>query len=126
MVADESSLESYGHLVADPQDCEIEIVPWPAQGWRPVDNGTGDQGGVVEGTFSCQWTGDVLMARNDAVNGHYVLGWRCDPQLAATETRSGPLDQVLLWHLNYQPRRWPAILSARTEALRRACGVAGR
>ena len=45
------SVAGYGRLVDDPDDCEIEIVRWPAQGWRPVDDGTGDEGGTVEGTF---------------------------------------------------------------------------
>ncbi len=29
-------------LVDAPDGFEIEIVRWPAQGWRPVDEGTGD------------------------------------------------------------------------------------
>ena len=61
------SIEGYGRLVEDPAACEIEIVRWPAQGWRPVDEGTGDEGGTVEGVFACHWRGDQLMARNDAV-----------------------------------------------------------
>ena len=39
------SIEGYGRLVEDPSACEIEIVSWPAQGWRPVDEGTGDERG---------------------------------------------------------------------------------
>ncbi len=45
------SLAGYGRLVDDPSACEIEIVRWPAQGRRPVDAGTGDQGGTTEGVF---------------------------------------------------------------------------
>jgi hypothetical protein len=97
------SLEGYGCLVDDPDRFEIEITRWPAQGWRPVDDGTGDEGGFVEGVFHGEWQGDVLMGRNEAVNGEYVLGWSCDPQHASAERATVPRDQVLLWHMNYHP-----------------------
>lgn len=97
------SLKGFGCLVDDPDGFEIEITRWPAQGWRPVDEGTGDEGGTVEGIFHLQWTGDVLMARNDAVKGEYVLGWSCDPQSAKTDAQTAKRDQVLLWHMNYHP-----------------------
>ena len=31
------NLEGYGHPVDDFASAKIEIVGWPAQGWRPVD-----------------------------------------------------------------------------------------
>ena len=98
-----ANLQGYGHLVEDPADCAIEIVRWPAQGWRPVDENTGDQGGVVEGIFHGNWQGDVLMGRNEAVQGEYVLGWSCDPQRASGRQATVPREQVLLWHMNYHP-----------------------
>ena len=101
--ASDESVKAYGCLVDDYSGFEIEIVQWPAQSWRPIDEGTGDQGGCVEGIFHCRWDGDVLMGRNEAVDGHYVLGWSCDPQQANTGTASVPRDQVILWHLNYHP-----------------------
>ena len=101
--ATNESVKGYGYLVDDPDDCEIEIVTWPAQGWRPVDQGTGNEGGYVEGIFSGEWRGDVLMGSNQAVNGHYVLGWSTDPQRASADRQTVPRDQVLLWHLNYHP-----------------------
>ena len=97
------SVKGYGYLVDDPDTCEIEIVTWPAQGWRPVDQETGNQGGTVEGIFRGEWRGDVLMGSNDAVGGHYVLGWSTDPQYASKETQTVSRDQVLLWHFNYHP-----------------------
>ena len=103
IVADDRSVEGYGCLVDDPAAFDIEIVRWPAQGWRPIDEGTGDEAGFVEGIFSGEWTGDVLMGRNEAVNGHYVLGWSCDPQAASDRKQTQPRDQVLLWHMNYHP-----------------------
>ena len=44
-----ATLEGYGYLVDDPAKCKIEIVRWPAQGTRPVDLDTGDQGGTTDG-----------------------------------------------------------------------------
>ena len=101
--ATEKSVKGYGCLVEDAENFEIEITRWPQQGWRPVDEDTGDEGGYVEGTFKCDWKGDVLYGENDAVKGHYVLGWSVDPQMAQTEMQTAPRDKVLLWHLNYHP-----------------------
>lgn len=103
IVATEESVKGYGCLVDDPDTFEIEIARWPAQGWRPVDEGTGDEAGWVEGVFYGEWRGDILHGSNEAVNGEYVLGWSCDPQQAQSETPSVPRDQVLLWHMNYHP-----------------------
>lgn len=103
IVATPESVEGYGQMVDDPATFEIEIVRWPAQGWRPVDEGTGDEGGSVEGIFHGEWAGDVLMGSNEAVNGHYVLGWSTDPQSASSERQTAPRDKVLLWHMNYHP-----------------------
>ena len=96
------SIKDYGCLVEDPRQFDIEIVRWPAQGWRPVDAGTGDEGGVVEGIFHTEWHGNYLKAKNDAVNGDYVLGWSQNPQDAKL---TGGIDtgRVLLWHMNYHP-----------------------
>lgn len=101
--ATDESVKGYGYLVDDPAGCEIEIVRWPAQGWRPVDEDTGDEGGVVEGIFHGEWSGDILMGRNEAVGGEYVLGWSRDPQHASANESTAPRDQVLLWHMNYHP-----------------------
>ena len=101
--ATEQSVKGYGCLVDDPDNFEIEIVTWPAQDWRPVDADTGNEGGFVEGIFHGEWKGDVLMGSNEAVDGHYVLGWSTDPQVASSESQTVTRDQVLLWHLNYHP-----------------------
>ena len=101
--ATEHSVKGYGHLVDDPDNFDIEIVRWPAQGWRPVDEDSGNEGGIAEGVFYGEWQGDVLMGRNDAVGGHYVLGWSRDPQDASNEKATIERQQVLLWHMNYHP-----------------------
>ena len=97
------SVEGYGCLVDDPEAFEIEIVTWPAQGWRQIDQDTGNEGGTTEGIFHGDWHGDVLMGRNEAVGGEYVLGWSCDPQSANARSATCPRERVLLWHMNYHP-----------------------
>jgi hypothetical protein len=97
------SVKGYGFLVDDPGGFEVEIVRWPARGRRPVDDGTGDEAGWVEGIFHGEWKGDVLYGSNEAVGGDYVLGWSTDPQQASSERRTVPRDRVLLWHMNYHP-----------------------
>lgn len=100
--ATEASLEGFGRLVDDPSKCLIEIVRWPASGWRAVDPDSGDQAGTVEGTFVCRWKGDVLHARNEAVDGKYILGYAEDPSVADESHTRSP-QRILLWHANYHP-----------------------
>ena len=102
--ATNATLEGYGRLVDDPRDCSVEIVRWPAAGWRAVDPGTGDQGGTVRGTFEFWWDGDVMYGRNTAVNDQYLLGWSRNPGEAKMRGEpSVPRDRLLLWHANYHP-----------------------
>ncbi len=100
--ATNESLKGYGFLVSDPDQVEIEIVRWPAQGWRPVDDDCGDEGGTTEGIFISQWKGDVLYGRNAAVGGHYVLGYSVEPGAANPNHQRDP-QTLLLWHANYHP-----------------------
>jgi len=100
--ATDAALDGYGRLVDDPDACEIEIVRWPAQGTRPVDADTGDQGGTTQGVFACEWRGDVLYGRNDAVGGHYVLAYAEAPEDARIDHARVPR-RMLLWHANYHP-----------------------
>jgi hypothetical protein len=100
--ASPATLEGYGHLVDDPAKCKVEIVRWPAQGTRPVDLDTGDQGGTTEGTFFSEWKGDILYGRNSAVGGHYILAYGDEPA-RADESHSRPPRRILLWHANYHP-----------------------
>jgi hypothetical protein len=100
--ASDVALAGYGRLVGRAEDQPIEIVRWPAAGRRPVDADSGDQGGTTEGVFSCWWDGDRLMGRNEAVGGHYVLGFGSKPGFA-NENEPAPSRRVLLWHANYHP-----------------------
>ena len=53
--ANAESLKGYGELVSDYQNHIVEIVTWPAQGWRSIDVGTGDEGGHTDGIFKFWW-----------------------------------------------------------------------
>ena len=79
VAATPASLEGYGRLVDDYARAEIEIVTWPAPGWRPVEPGTGNEGGTTEGVFEFEWRGEVLHGRNHAVGGNYVIAWTRQP-----------------------------------------------
>ena len=100
--ASAEALKGYGRLVDDAEECAIEIVRWPAKGWRTVDEDTGDQGGITEGVFASHWDGDVLFGRNDAVGGEYILAYGTDPATAERDHRRDPA-RIVLWHANYHP-----------------------
>src|SRR5689334_22817455 len=100
--ASDQTLRGYGRLVADRSDCKIEIVRWPAQGWRPVDEDSGDEGGTTKGVFVSEWRGDILYGRNEAVDGHYILAYAQEPARADDAHTRAP-SRMLLWHCNYHP-----------------------
>ncbi|MTI10748.1 ureidoglycolate lyase [Curvivirga aplysinae] len=101
--ATEESVKGYGCLVDDPNNFEIEITTWPAQGWRKIDAGTGNEAGHVEGIFHGNWEGDILKGKNEAVAGDYILGFSRNPKDSSFTKQTCPRDQVLLWHMNYHP-----------------------
>lgn len=109
--ATESSIKGYGQIVRDPHAHKVEIVKWPLRGWRTLDEGTGDEGGTTEGVFACEWKGNRLYGRNEAVGGHYVIGFRQPPGTAEAKALDGVVSdgggavpaRVLLWHANYHP-----------------------
>jgi ureidoglycolate lyase len=102
VAATDAALAGYGCLVDDPAKCEIEIVRWPAQGWRPVDANSGDQGGVTEGLFDFAWRGQTLFARNNAVGDSYLFGWSTWPEEAG-HASTAEREQALIWRANYHP-----------------------
>ncbi len=102
VTATAATLAGYGRLVDDPHGFPVEIVRWPAQGSRPIDPGTGDQGGTTEGVFVSEWQGDILYGRNEAVGGHYILAYGTAPEAARTDHSETPRC-MLLWHANYHP-----------------------
>jgi hypothetical protein len=78
------------------------LVRWPAKGWRPVDLDSGDEAGTTQGVFQSEWVGDILYGRNEAVGGHYVLGYSVEPG-DARDDHTAPPKRLLLWHANYHP-----------------------
>ena len=98
-MATPTSRKGYGVLIDNPDAVKVEIVRWPAAGWRPVDT---DSGNTTEGTLVATWRGDVLYGRNSAVGGHYILGYGTDPAQAQEDHQRDP-QQLLLWHANYHP-----------------------
>lgn len=103
MRATPEALAGLGRLVDDYAGSEIEIVTWPAPGWRPVDPGTGNEGGVCEGLFEFWWAGEALYGRNHAVDDQYLLGWSRNPAEAPDAAPSPARDRLLIWHANYHP-----------------------
>jgi ureidoglycolate lyase len=103
VIASEDNLKGYGHLVHEPKAFPIEIVQWPAQGRRPIDKNSGDQGGVTEGIFESWWKGDTLYARNGAVGDSYLFGWSHWPEEAAADGPTRPRERALIWRANYHP-----------------------
>jgi hypothetical protein len=100
--ATNESLQGYGCIVETPDDVKIKIVRWPAKGWRPVDTDTGDEAGTTEGVFVSEWRGDIIYGRNEAVGGHYILGYAVEPGDARDDHTQTP-KLLLLWHANYHP-----------------------
>ena len=103
VAATAESLAGYGCLVDDPRNFPIEIVRWPAQGWRAIDENSGDQGGVTEGLFEFCWKGETLYARNHAVGDSYLFGWSTWPEEAAAERGTRLRERALIWRANYHP-----------------------
>jgi Ureidoglycolate lyase len=100
--ATNESLRGYGCLVDAPDHFKVEIVRWPAKGWRPVDTDTGDEAGTTQGVFVSEWRGDIIYGRNEAVGGHYILGYAVEPSDARDDHSRVP-QHLLLWHANYHP-----------------------
>jgi hypothetical protein len=103
VAASAAALKGYGCLVADPKSFAIEIVPWPAQGRRPIDANTGNQGGIVEGIFEFSWQGETLYARNNAVGDSYLFGWSDWPEQATAHGKGKVRERALIWRANYHP-----------------------
>jgi hypothetical protein len=95
-------LDGFGRLMADPSECPIGIVQWPAVGSRPIDPGTGDEAGTTEVTFVSEWRGDILYGRNEAVGGNYVLPYASEPEAVRDDNANAP-ERMLLWHANCHP-----------------------
>ena len=101
--ANSDSFAAFGRLVRDYQAEQVWIETWPAAGWRPVEAGTGNEGGIAEGQFEFSRSGSLMIARNHAVNGHYITGWFSDPASAGSDDTSADYTRVLVREANYHP-----------------------
>ena len=97
------SFAAFGRLVTDYQAEQVFIETWPASGWRTVEAGTGNEGGIAEGNFEFSRNGSLMIARNHAVNGHYITGWFSDPASAGSDDTSADYSRVLVREANYHP-----------------------
>lgn len=93
----------YGVIIDDFASAEVDIVVWPKQGWRDVVPGTGNEGGITQGEFVFTWEGDMAVARNHAVDGHYVTGWFSDPLTASFQSQTVERSHILVREANYHP-----------------------
>ena len=109
--ATNQNLKGYGYLVDDFDQCEIEIVTWPKQGWRNIEEGTGNEGGTTEGPFETWWDQNILYGRNKAVehkseydkDGRYLLGYSSNPDDSSINLTNEDPKQIYIWHVNYHP-----------------------
>ena len=109
--ATNENLKGYGYLVNDYEQCEIEIVTWPKQGWRNIEKGTGNEGGTTEGPFETWWNEGILYGKNNAVehksrydqDGKYLLGYSYDPSDYKKNLTKNDLKHIYIWHVNYHP-----------------------
>lgn len=101
--ATNESLKGYGHIVDDFDLAQVEIVTWPALGWRSVRKGTGNEGGTTEGRFEFFRDGGLMCGRNYAVGGHYITGWFDDPATARATVEPEDTSFVYVREANYHP-----------------------
>ena len=109
--ATNENLKGYGYLIDSFENSDIEIVTWPKQGWRDIEEGTGNEGGTTEGSFDTWWQGDVLYGQNNAVqhksdyevDGKYILGYSNNPDQELQKDKYSDPTKIFLWHANYHP-----------------------
>ena len=109
--ATNENLKGYGYLVDVYDQCKIEIVTWAKQGWRDIEEGTGNEGGTTEGPFEAWWEQNILYGRNSAVehkseydkDGRYLLGYSSDPDTLKKNYIKEDPKQIYIWHVNYHP-----------------------
>ena len=104
VAASDDTLKGYGRFVDEPESFPIEIVRWPAQGWRPIDENSGDQGGVDRGNLR------ILVERRDPLRPEQRRGRQLPLSPGATGRRRRPptarqnsRQQALVWRANYHP-----------------------
>ena len=97
------SLAGYGRIVTAFDPADVEIVPWPVSGWRPLVSGTGDEAGVVQDVFEMKRIGGIQYAENKAVGRRYVTGWFSDPATASEAESDFDTSRIYTHEANYHP-----------------------
>jgi len=109
--ATNETLKGYGYLVDSYENSEVEIVTWPKQGWREIEEGTGNEAGATEGSFDTWWNGETLWGQNNAVqhksiyeiDGKYILAYSSPPEKISGNKNYSYPNEMYLWHINYHP-----------------------
>ena len=83
--ATNESLKGYGYLIDSYESSDIEIVTWPKQGWRDIEEGTGNEGGTTEGPFEAWWEQNILYGRTTIFRGQ---GIKCAKRRGDQKTQS--------------------------------------
>lgn len=101
------TLKGYGTIVPleNFESYKVKIATWPAQGWRAIEPGTGNEGGTVQGKFSMFWKGNRLYAFNRAVGRKYLTGWATYPTQASKQETVAQAQRkhILTFEANYHP-----------------------
>ena len=101
--ATDANLAGFGRLVDAPDGCPIEIVRWPAQGWRPVDADTGDEGGTTRRCLRQRMARRHPLRPQRSRRRSLRAGVRDGTFAAPTRPMHAIRDRMLLWHVNYHP-----------------------
>ncbi|WP_281558140.1 ureidoglycolate lyase [Thalassomonas sp. RHCl1] len=101
--ATQANFSPFGRLVKSYDNEQVIIETWPAPGWRKVEQGTGNEGGITEGRFIFERKGGLMLARNHAVDGNYISGWFADPATASESQTDIDYSRVLIREANYHP-----------------------
>lgn len=103
--ASPETLAGYGTIVY-PQDFDtykVQVVTWPASGWRQVEPGTGNEGGTTQGHFKMIWEDGIHYATNEAVGKTYCTGWFHEQAEKATDGTEIKRPYVITFEANYHP-----------------------
>jgi ureidoglycolate lyase/seryl-tRNA synthetase len=103
IIATDASLRGYGHAVHDFARHRVTIVTWPRPGWRPIVDGTGNEGGIAQDIFSMERRGEIQYAVNGAVGRSYLTGWFTDPAQASPDRPATDTSRIYTHEANYHP-----------------------
>jgi ureidoglycolate lyase/seryl-tRNA synthetase len=103
IIATDESLRGYGNPVHDFARHRVTIVTWPRPGWRPIVEGTGNEGGVAQDLFSMERRGEIQYAVNGAVGRSYLTGWFADPAQASPDRPATDTSRIYTHEANYHP-----------------------